>query len=144
MPHEYLEHANITVRDLDGAVRFLAAALPSWRIRGQGEMSWYGKTIRWLHFGTDHNYVALQDGGEGNALAWNEHHVGTKHIGIVVPSVDAVVGRLKHAGYELDHWGGEHPHRRNVYVIERDHLQFEFVEYHSDSVAERNDYSFKG
>lgn len=141
MTQEYVEHANITVKDIDGAVNFLAAALPSWSIRGQGEMSWYGKMIRWLHFGDDSTYVALQNGGEVEGVNRNEHQVGTKHIGIVVPSVNAVVERLKQAGYKLDHWGSDHPFRNNVYFFERDNLLFEFIEYKSANPAERNQYA---
>ena len=34
MSHETLEHANITVQQIDPALRFLLTALPSWRVRG--------------------------------------------------------------------------------------------------------------
>jgi hypothetical protein len=104
-------------------------------------MDWFGKKIRWLHIGTDSSYLALQDGGEGNGLNWREHQVGTKHIGMVVPSVDAVIERLHTAGYIPDHWGASHPHRKSVYFIVSDNLQFEFIEYLSELATERNDYS---
>jgi hypothetical protein len=64
-----------------------------------------------------------------------------KHLGIVVPDVDALVARLKEVGYELDHWGAEHPFRKNVYYLEDHGMQFEFVEYLSDKDSERNDYT---
>ena len=60
---EYLEHANITVTRLAPALQFLRTALPSWRVRGQGEMDWFGTPIQWLHVGTDSHYIALQSGG---------------------------------------------------------------------------------
>lgn len=141
MNQEYLEHANITVKNLDDTVAFLAAALPSWRVRGQGTIDWFGRAIRWLHIGTQSSYVALRDGGEGTAPEWTGHDIGTKHIGVVVPSVDAVIERLGRAGYEVDHWGGAHPFRKNVYYLDRNNLQFEFVEYKSQDFAERNAYS---
>ncbi len=141
MTQAYIEHVNITVKNLDKTVAFLLAALPDWRVRGQGAVDWFGKPAHWLHVGTDASYLALMDGGEGSGRHWTGHHVGLKHVGIVVSDVDAVVARLAAAGHPLDHWGGAHPHRRSVYVIERDELQFEFVEYLSDVAAERNDYS---
>jgi len=140
MTPSYVEHVNITVKDLDKTVAFLLAALPDWRVRGQGAMDWYGKPARWVHVGDDTSYVSLMDGGEGQGHPWSGHHVGLKHVGIVVADVDAVVQRLAAQGHALDHWGGAHPHRKSAYVIERDELQFEFVQYLSDAVAQRNEY----
>lgn len=141
MTQAYIEHVNITVKDLDKTVAFLRAALPDWRVRGQGDVDWFGKRAHWLHVGTDSSYLALMNGGEGSGPHWTGHHVGMKHVGIVVSDVDAVVARLAAAGHSLDHWGGAHPFRRSVYVIEQDELQFEFVEYLSDVAAKRNDYA---
>ena len=135
-----LEHANITIKDIAAVVRFITAALPDWQVRGQGEMDWYGKRIHWLHVGTASSYLALQDGGEGAGPGWETHEVGVKHLGFVTESVDDVVQRLEAAGYSLDHWGGDHPHRRRAYFTLRDELQFEFVEYLSVLASERNDY----
>jgi hypothetical protein len=58
-----------------------------------------------------------------------------------VPSQEAVLQRLDAAGYQLDHMGGTHPHRRSAYFFTRDKLEFEFVEYLSAVDGERNDYS---
>lgn len=141
MSAAYVEHVNITVKDLDKTVAFILAALPDWRVRGGGAVDWFGKPARWAHVGTDTGYLALMDGGEGSGNHWTGRHVGMKHVGIVVPSVDAVVERLAAAGHALDHWGGSHPARKSVYFIERDDLQFEFVEYLTGRPADRNDYA---
>ena len=45
-----LDHANLTVRDLGEAVRFLRAAFPDFRVRGGGP-DWTGS--RWVHVGND-------------------------------------------------------------------------------------------
>jgi hypothetical protein len=137
----YLEHANITVRQIAPAVDFLLAALPGWRVRGEGRMDWYGKSIRWLHVGDDSHYLALQDGGEGEAPAWQGHALGVKHLGIVVPDLDALVARLRAAGHAMDHDGGAHPHRRRAYYAPDALLQIEFIEYLSALPAERNAYA---
>lgn len=141
MKTDRLEHVNMTVDNIDEVVRFVRTALPTWEVRGGGEMDWFGKPIHWLHIGTDDNYLALQDGGEGEALHWTGHRIGAKHVGVVVDSVDTVVARLRAAGFELDHWGGDHPQRRSAYVIAPGSLQFEFVEYRSQIASERNDYA---
>ena len=140
MTAEQLEHANLTVKNIDAVVFFITSAMPTWAIRGQGSMDWFGKRIRWLHIGTATCYLALQDGGEGDGLKWTEHQVGMKHLGMVVPSVDAVAHRLEVAGYPMNHWGGAHPHRRSAYFSADDHLQFEFIEYLSADDSQRNAY----
>ena len=53
-----LEHANICVSDIEAMIKFLKAAFPDFRIRGEGK-SKDGK--RWLHIGTDDTYIALQE-----------------------------------------------------------------------------------
>jgi catechol 2,3-dioxygenase-like lactoylglutathione lyase family enzyme len=141
MSQPYVEHANLTVRDLPDVTNLLLYALPDWRIRGEGRMLWFGKEIRWLHVGSDTSYLALQDGGEGAHPDWRGSTVGMKHVGFVVASLDDTLHRLAAAGYGVDHWGSEHPHRRSAYVLAREGLQFEFVEYLSEEASERNDYS---
>lgn len=136
----YVEHINITVRDLERSTRFLLAALPLWRVRGQGTMDWFGKSIRWRHVGDDRFYVALQDGGQGDVTDWRSHCLGPKHVGLVVDSVDEAVARLAVAGYPLDHWGGANDVRRSAYVVDPDSVQYEFVEYRSEEPRLRNDY----
>ena len=141
MTQPYVEHANLTVRSLNDLSTLLLCAMPTWRIRGGGTRNWFGKEIRWLHVGSDSSYVALQDGGEGEHPDWKGSAVGTKHIGFVVPSLDSTLARLDSAGYQIDHWGGDHPFRRSVYVNAQEGVQFEFVEYLSDNLSNRNDYS---
>lgn len=137
----YLEHVNVTVKNLDHTAEFLLAAMPSWRIRARSKMDWFGREVDWLHIGTPSSYIALQSGGEGSGLNWKESQVGVKHIGLVVPSLSAVIERLNAAGYQVDHLGASHPHRKSAYFIEADQLQFEFIEYLSTVAEERNDYT---
>ena len=136
----YVEHANISVTNAEETVRFLTAAIPEWRVRGQGEMDWFGRTIQWYHVGDDHSYIAIQNGGIGEVSEWRKSWTGVKHIGIVVPDLDSLVERLTTCGYKVDHFGGDHPHRRNVYFLEPHNMQFEFMEYTSREVSEKNDY----
>ena len=49
-----LEHANLSVTDIDATTRFIAAALPELTIRGEGR-DHHGR--RWRHVGNDHFYV---------------------------------------------------------------------------------------
>ncbi|MBQ0929470.1 VOC family protein [Ideonella sp. 4Y16] len=136
-----LEHANLTVRDLDRTLHFILTALPHWRVRGEGTMDWSGRRIRWLHVGDEQQYLALQSQGDGEALDWQGHAVGVKHLGFIVPDVEAVVARLQAAGWPLDHWGGSSAVRRSAYLVDEGSVQFEFVEYRSDRLAERLEYA---
>src|SRR5438093_12452499 len=51
-----LEHANLTVRDIDGMIRFLQTAFPEFRVRGEGKNR---DGSRWVHIGTDQRNIAL-------------------------------------------------------------------------------------
>ena len=143
MHTEYLEHANYTVHDLDRAIHFLTTALPSWTVRGGGERMRLGRLSRWVHVGNAHSYISFADGGVGNASApYPSYEMGLKHLGIVVPSLDAVIARLAAAGYTVDHEGAAHPHRKSVYYAEPGGLEYEFMEYLSTVESERNDYRY--
>jgi catechol 2,3-dioxygenase-like lactoylglutathione lyase family enzyme len=49
-----------------------------------------------------------------------------------------VIERLAAAGFEIDKDGADDPHRRNVYFIDPNGIEVEFVEYSSDLPAQRN------
>ncbi|MGL1891252.1 MAG: hypothetical protein OCD02_06460 [Spirochaetaceae bacterium] len=137
----YVEHANITVVDAEHSINFLLAAVPEWKVRGKGVTDdWFGKKVNWYHIGNDDSYITIQSGGEGVVEDWKGHWCGVKHIGIVVPNVLELVERLSLAGFEFDHWGGEHPFRKSVYFLDKHNTQFEFIQYLSDSKSEQNDY----
>ena len=104
-------------------------------------MDWSGRPIRWLHVGDEQQYLALQSPGDGLALDWQGHAVGVKHLGFIVPDVDAVVARLQAAGWPLDHWGGRTAVRRSAYLVDPGSVQFEFVEYLGERLADRLEYA---
>ena len=62
-----LEHANLAVRDIDEAIRFVRTAFPEFRIRGEGK-SWQG--WRWVHVGTYDVYLALNEAPQAPAERW--------------------------------------------------------------------------
>ena len=127
-----LEHANIRVPDIDRAVHFLTTAMPSLRVRGGGE----AMGQRWIHIGTDHSYLALTE----TRKRWRNKGPGLTHLGYVVDDCAAVSQRLEAAGYREGNKGEDHPHRKRIYYVDADGLEWEFVEYFSDDPAERNDY----
>jgi len=56
-----LEHANLTVHDINGMIRFLQTAFPEFRVRGEGKSR---DGSRWVHVGTDETYIALSPAKE--------------------------------------------------------------------------------
>lgn len=98
---------------------------------------------RWVHFGTDEHYVALQQNskpsGREDVTYRND---GINHLGFVVTGLDDIILRAEEAGYELSPVSAmdDHPHRRRAYFFDANGVEWELVEYLSDEVSERNDY----
>jgi catechol 2,3-dioxygenase-like lactoylglutathione lyase family enzyme len=128
-----LEHAAIRVADIDKTIEFLTTALPNLRVRGGGGAG----AMRWVHIGTDDTYIALTE----DRRRMRMKGPGLTHLGFVVDDWEAVRRRLEAAGYAEGNKDDGHPHRKRIYYIDANGLEWEFVEYFSDDPAERNDYS---
>lgn len=138
MGEPYLEHLNLTVLDVDKAVRFLQTAMPELEVRGGGTGE---KCRRWVHIGTEHTYLAIEDRGADRPGPHQPYtHPGMNHIGFVVDNIEEVAARLRGAGYKEGMSAMEHPHRKRIYFFDDDNNEFEFVEYLSAVSSERNDY----
>lgn len=132
-----LEHANISVLDLDRAVKFITTALPHFRIRGGDQSQHPG----WLHIGTDETYISLThspDAQRGKRA--NYHDLGVNHLGVVVDDVDGVVARLREAGYRQSPTMEVTPWRKRYYFFDEDDMEWEFIEYLTDDPAKKNEY----
>ena len=134
----HLEHISLVITSLDRSLAFYRAAFPHWRIRTRGEGTWYGKPRIWVHFGDDYHYIALNEMGEGENRDLTGHQVGLAHFAYVTHNLDAVIKRLRQAGFEVTNPGDDNPHRRNVYFLDPDGFEVEFVQYLSDLPEERN------
>jgi catechol 2,3-dioxygenase-like lactoylglutathione lyase family enzyme len=134
-----LEHANLVVRDVDEAIRFIQTAFPTFLVRREGR-SWTG--ARWVHVGTDDTYLALNEAQAKPAETWVPYSgkPGLNHLGYEVADVEALRTRLKDAGYRDSTVANQHPHRTRVYFNDAEGNDWEFVQYLSDDPAERNDY----
>lgn len=136
----YFEHINLFVRDLDASKAFYQAAFPHWKIRGHGNRPWYGKPTNWAHLGDDTFYLALNDGGEGENRDLASSQLGLAHFAFAVDNLYALKQRLESAGFKVSNAGADEPFRQNVYFLDPDGYEVEFVEYLSDIPAERNLY----
>jgi catechol 2,3-dioxygenase-like lactoylglutathione lyase family enzyme len=134
-----LEHANLSVRDVEGTIRFLTCACPELRLRGRGPDC---AGLRWAHLGTDESYLSLLEatGEAAEPFVPYTGRPGLNHLGFEVPDAAAVRARLLAAGYRETSVANAHPHRTRVYFADAEGNDWEFVEYHSRLPSERNDY----
>lgn len=135
----HLEHLNLVVSNMDKALAFYQAAFPHWRVRGGGHQNWYGTERNWLHFGDDYQYLTLNDSGEGENRELSSNQVGLAHFAYVTDNLDALIGRMRAAGFAPSK-GGKSLYRSNAYFIDADGFEVEFVQYHSDLPSQRNYY----
>jgi len=133
-----LEHINLVVTDIQESLQFYQAAFPHWKIRSKGESLWSGVKRNWVHFGDDYQYLAFNDNGIDENRDLAGHQVGLAHFCYVTNNIDAVIIRLKQAGFEVAKPGAENDFRKNVYFIDPSGYEVEFVQYLSDIPRERN------
>lgn len=133
-----IEHLNLVVNDFPATLKFYKAAFPHWRVRDSGESEWSGKPRKWLHFGDDYQYLALNDNGVGPNRDLSGHQTGLAHFAFVTNEIDSIVDRLAQAGFAIDKDGADEPYRKNVYFIDPNGFEVEFVQYSSDIPEQRN------
>ena len=133
----YLEHANITVPDIEAATHFLLTAFPEFRIRGGGDRD----TGRWQHVGNDITYLALQQENDHRPDPRTRYvHDGVHHLGLVVEDVKGLEQRLLEAGYRRNPMSEDHPARLRRYFFDHAGMEWEFIEYLTDDLQARNEY----
>ena len=134
----HLEHLNLVVRDIPKTLAFYKAAFPHWRIRSQGRADWYGVERNWVHFGDDYQYLTFNDDGTGDNRDLSGHQTGLAHFAYATADLQAVIDRLEVAGFVVAKDGAGNRFRKNVYFIDPNGFEVEFVEYLSDLPEERN------
>ncbi|WND03716.1 VOC family protein [Temperatibacter marinus] len=133
-----LEHVNFVVKNMEKTLDFYQAAFPHWQVRTTGEAEWYGVPRTWLHFGDDVTYLAFNSPGKGVPRDLKTLSVGLMHIAFEVTGLHSLIQRLIDAGYPVDSDGSHTEYRRNVYFIDPDGVEVEFVEYLTDDPRLRN------
>lgn len=129
-----LEHIHLDVANLASTEAFLAAALPDYGRRGAGFTEGFGN---WVHIGAPDNYIALT---ETNS---EPNFKSLRHIGFEVDDLNSLMARLKEAGYmpSDDTALNEHDHRRRVYYRDENGIHWEFIEYLTENLSQRNQYT---
>ena len=122
-----LEHANITVGDVEGTAELLVR-LFGWQIRWQGPSIHGGWTI---HVGTVDQYLALYSGPDRDKLAQADTYTlrgGLNHIGLVVDDLQAAETAVTAAGLTPTSHADYEPGRR-FYFLSPQGVEFEVVSY---------------
>lgn len=132
----YLEHANITFNDLAGAIDFFTTAFPHFRVRGGGKGD-----REWVHLGDDYTYLALnQTTTSQNNIEKNYNRIGINHLAFVVEDVAEIAKRLLAKGYKRDYPTQDEKFRIREYFADNEGNEYEFIQYLSEVVEERNSY----
>jgi catechol 2,3-dioxygenase-like lactoylglutathione lyase family enzyme len=136
----YLEHANITVPDIDQAIAFLQVIEPDFYVR-QDESPANGH--RWAHIGNEHVYIALQESEPGSQPKMPHRtyeNYGINHLGWVVDDLDVVIQRLEQQGYQCGLLVKPHRFRKRAYYYDKAGFEWELIQYLSNKDHERNIY----
>ena len=133
----YLEHANITVNDLQEAIKFFQTAFPHFKIRGGGD-----GMREWIHLGDDDTYIAINQAKQSDLKTdKNYDKIGINHLGFVVQNVKKIANNLLSNGYKRDFPKEVEQFRIRDYFADADGNQYEFVQYLSDKPEEKNSYN---
>ena len=141
MKSTFMEHVNMTVPDIEKTMVFLQTIEPEFKIRYDGR-SVGGH--RWVHFGTEDSYVALQEPHLDNPTPQMPNstykNYGVNHIAWVVKDIDSVVSRLDAKGYEKTLVDYDSPYRKRVYYEDSSGFEWEIVEYTTTDKNKKNSY----
>jgi catechol 2,3-dioxygenase-like lactoylglutathione lyase family enzyme len=132
------EHINIFVKDIEKSLTFYNAVFPKWKVRDSGKGTWAGKPQNWCHFADESTYLAFSDRADSEARDLAGRQAGLAHFAFEISSIKALTTRLEEAGFSAHQKGTDNPFRHNIYFIDPDGLEVEFVEYFSDLNSERN------
>ena len=71
-------------------------------------------------------------------LAIRRYKPNWSHFAFVTNNLDALMERLKEAGFTPEKSGADEPYRKNIYYLDPAGFEVEFVEYLSDVPSQRN------
>ena len=120
----YLEHANVTVKDLEQSIDFYRD-LMGFEVRWRGTVSSGSPAA---HVGTDRFYLALFEASRDGEFDRDYESPGLNHVGFVVDDLDAKRRKLADLGLDV-HLEGEYEPGRRFYFYDPNGLEVELVEY---------------
>lgn len=132
-----IEHANITVPDIDEAINFIKVVAPDFQVRKDERPS---ESFRWVHIGNDKYYFALQEPHIGSPAEHPKEtykNFGVNHIALVVENIERIESALLEAGYRRGIYAPSEKYRKRLYFYDGFGFEWELVEYFSEKVKEK-------
>ncbi|MBW4614201.1 MAG: VOC family protein [Desmonostoc vinosum HA7617-LM4] len=125
MKFNRFEHINLSCKDIDASKKFYQTLFPDWSVRAEGVFN----GSRWMHFGNDQFYLALNDDPEQKRIHQAYESIGINHVGFVIEDGESMKKLLETESIEYyTMTAPETKHR--IYVNDPDGNEIELVEYH--------------
>ena len=131
-----IEHLNITVPDIDEAIKFLKIVAPDFVIRKDDKSL---DNYRWVHIGNDNCYIALQEAQLGDAAKKqlpSYKNYGINHTALVVLNLKQIEDKLIENGYQKGIKTPVEKYRIRRYYYDHAGFEWELVEYLSEKTNE--------
>lgn len=132
-----IEHCNITVPNIDEAIKFIQIVAPDFKVR-KDEMP--PSNNRWAHIGNEKYYFALQEahlGSEPKKPRQAYKNFGVNHIALIVDDLSAIEKKLVKAGYQRSIDTPTEKYRKRLYFFDSFGFEWELIEYNSDKATEK-------
>ncbi len=132
-----IEHANITVPDIDAAIIFLKIVAPDFDVRKDEKPS---GSYRWVHIGNEEHYFALEEphsDAESKKQLQTYQNYGVNHIALVVSNIKEIEEKLVGSGYKKSIETPVEKYRKRTYYFDNAGFEWELVEYLSEKPSEK-------
>lgn len=122
----FLEHVNLTVRDLDRSIDYYCKLL-GLQVRWEGKALSERGTVRAAHVGGERCYLALFEAEEPERAVSDYGHAGMNHFGLVVADLQATRERAVALGTP-PHLDADYEPGKRFYICDPDGIELELVE----------------
>lgn len=135
----FLEHVNLTVRDLEHSIAYYRELL-GLSLRWRGTATSDEGVVRAAHVGDERCYLALFEAGRPGAVSPDYARPGLNHFGFVVEDLAAARARAVALG-SVPHFEPDYEPGPRLYVFDPDGIEVELVQaprsgYHPGGDAE--------